>query len=177
MPQKPSPSPRLLPPFATASTSVSSSVAAFVSSTCLWLPSPFHQGKPSFLRGPHCVVDCQVRSPAAKLGEDYLKLWDLILYWLRPPGFSTARDDSFLVTDAWNSLASQFWEGQLHTALKDGSVRHLFERTNSKYFGKGFEMLQVLEDNFRPSSISNSFTTLLALFNDTQGDKESIQEF
>jgi hypothetical protein len=39
-------------------------------------------------------------------------------------------------------------------------------------------MLQVLEDNFRPSSISNSFTTLLLfLFNDTQGDKESIHEF
>ena len=30
-------------------------------------------------------------------------------------------------------------------------------------------MLQVLEDNFHPSSISNSFTTLLAPFNDTQG--------
>jgi hypothetical protein len=38
-------------------------------------------------------------------------------------------------------------------------------------------MLQVLEDNFRPSSISNSFTTLLALFNDTQGDKEGLLEF
>jgi hypothetical protein len=38
-------------------------------------------------------------------------------------------------------------------------------------------MIQVLEDNFRPSSISNLFTTLLALFNDTQGNKEGIQEF
>ncbi len=38
-------------------------------------------------------------------------------------------------------------------------------------------MLQVLEDNFRPSSISNSFTTLPALFNVTQGDKEGIDEF
>jgi hypothetical protein len=38
-------------------------------------------------------------------------------------------------------------------------------------------MLQVLEDHFRPSSISNSFTTFLALFNDTQGKKESIHEF
>ena len=102
---------------------------------------------------------------------------DLILFWLRTPGFSTARDDSLLVTDTRNSLASQFWEGQLRTALKDGSVRHLFENTDTKYFGKGFEMLQVLEDNFRPSSISNSFTNLLALFNDTQGDKESLHEF
>ncbi len=64
-------------------------------------------------------------------------------------------------------LFSQFWEGQLCTALKDGSVRHLFKNTGSKYLGKGFEMLQVLEDTFRPSSISNSFTALLALFNDT----------
>ena len=62
-------------------------------------------------------------------------------------------------------------------ALKDGSVRHLFENTDSKYFGKGFEMLQVFEYNFHPSSISNSFTTPLTLFNDTQGNKESIHEF
>ncbi len=38
-------------------------------------------------------------------------------------------------------------------------------------------MIQVLKDNFRPSSISNSFTTLRALFNDTQGNKEGIHEF
>jgi hypothetical protein len=42
------------------------------------------------------------------------------------------------------------------------------------YFGKGFEMLQVLEDNFCPLSISNLFTTLLALFNNTQGNKKGI---
>jgi hypothetical protein len=62
-------------------------------------------------------------------------------------------------------------------SLKDGLVCYLFENTNSKYFGKGFEMIQVLEGNFDPSSISNLFTTLLALFNDTQGDKEGIHEF
>ena len=112
-----------------------------------------------------------------KLGEDYLKLRDLILFWLRSLGFSTACDDSLLVTDTRNSLASQFWEGQLRTALRDGSARHLFEKTDTKYFGKGFEMLQVLEDNFRPSSILNSFTTLIALINDTQGDKEGLHEF
>jgi hypothetical protein len=38
-------------------------------------------------------------------------------------------------------------------------------------------MLQVLEDNFCPSSISNTFTTLLSLFNDRQSDKEGIYEF
>jgi hypothetical protein len=41
----------------------------------------------------------------------------------------------------------------------------------------GFEMLQVLEDNFRPSSISNTFTTLLSLFNNRQSDTEGIHKF
>ncbi len=95
-----------------------------------------------------------------KSGNEYLKSRDLILFWLRSPGFSTARDDSLLVTDPPNSIASQFWEGQLRTAMKDGFVRHLFENTDTKYFGKGFEMLQVLEDDFCPSSISNSFINL-----------------
>ncbi len=81
------------------------------------------------------------------------------------------------MTEGRNALASQFWEGQIRTSLKDGSVCSLFENTNSRYFGKGFKMIQVLEDNFRPSSISNSFTTLHALFNDTQGDKEGIHKF
>ncbi len=79
--------------------------------------------------------------------------------------------------DAWNALARQFWEGQLWTALKDGPVCFLFKSMGSTFYGKGFEMLQVLEEHFHPSSISNSFTTLLALFNDTQGEKESIHEF
>jgi hypothetical protein len=39
-------------------------------------------------------------------------------------------------------------------------------------------MLQLLEDNFHPSSITkNTFTTLLALFNTAQGDKEGLHEF
>jgi hypothetical protein len=72
-----------------------------------------------------------------------------------------------------NALASQFWEGQIRTALKDGGdARFLFENTGSTYYDKGFEMLQVLEDHYRPSSISNTFTTLLSLFNDKQSDTE-----
>jgi hypothetical protein len=76
-----------------------------------------------------------------------------------------------------NALTSQFWEGQLRTALKDSPARFLFENTGSTYYDRGFKMLQVLEDNFRPSSISNTFTTLLSLFNDKQSDKEGIHEF
>ena len=98
------------------------------------------------------------------------------MYWLRCPGFSTARSDGALVTDSANVLASQFWEGQLRAALKDGPASFLFENTGSTFYDKGFKMLQVLEDNFHPSSISNTFTTLLSLFNDKQSDKEGIHE-
>jgi hypothetical protein len=38
-------------------------------------------------------------------------------------------------------------------------------------------MLQVLEDHYRLSSISNTITTLLSLFNDKQSDAEGIHEF
>ncbi len=38
-------------------------------------------------------------------------------------------------------------------------------------------MLQLLEDNFCLSSISNTFTTLLALFNTTQDNQEGLHEF
>lgn len=115
--------------------------------------------------------------PPIKTADDYHQTRDVLMFWLRSPGFSTARSDDLLLTDARNALASQFWEGQIRTAIKVGPARFLFENTGTTFFGKGFEMIQVLEDHFRPSTISNSFTTLLSLFNDTQGDKESIHEF
>ncbi len=43
-----------------------------------------------------------------KNATDYLAARDLILYWLRRPGFSTARSGSALITDSMNALASQF---------------------------------------------------------------------
>jgi hypothetical protein len=56
--------------------------------------------------------------PAIKSGSDYLQTWDLIHFWLRSPGFSTSRSDSALIiTDTNNSLASQYWEGQLWMAV------------------------------------------------------------
>jgi hypothetical protein len=115
--------------------------------------------------------------PPINSSDNYLAARDLILYWLCRPGFSTARSDTALITDPSNALASQFWEGQIRTALKDGPTRFLFENNGSTYFDKGFQMLQVLEDHFRPSSISNTFTTLLSLFNDRQGDTEGIHQF
>jgi hypothetical protein len=77
--------------------------------------------------------------PVIKNTTDYLQTRDLILYWLRCPGFSTARSDSALITDSRNTLASQFWEGQIRTALKDGGdARFLFENTGTTYYDKGF---------------------------------------
>jgi hypothetical protein len=116
--------------------------------------------------------------PMIKNATNYLAACDLILYWRCCPGFSTARSDSALITDLTNALASQFWEGQIRTALKDGGdARFLFKNTGSTYYDKGFEMLQVLKDHYRSSSISNTFTTLLSLFNDKQSDTEGIHEF
>ena len=78
--------------------------------------------------------------PAIKNTTDYLQTRELVLYWLRRPGYSTARSDSALITDSRNALASQFWEGQIRTALKDGGdTRFLFENTGSTYYDKGFE--------------------------------------
>jgi len=63
-------------------------------------------------------------------------------------------------------------------ALKDGGdTWFLFENTGTLYYDKGFEMLQALEDHYCPSSISNTFTTLLSLFNDKQSDAEGIHAF
>jgi hypothetical protein len=115
-------------------------------------------------------VDC-FTLPPINSNNNYLCSRNLTLFWLYSSGFSTACDNSLLITDAHNALASQFWEGQLQTSLKDGLVWFLFENMGLTFYGKGFEMLELLEDTFRPSSISNTFTTLLALFNTTQGDK------
>jgi len=106
--------------------------------------------------------------PQIKSADDYLQTRNVLLFWLRFLGFLTARLDELLLTDERNSLASQFWEGHLQAAIKDRPARFLFENTGSTFYGKGFEILQVLEDHFCPSSISNLFTTLLTLFNDTQ---------
>jgi hypothetical protein len=122
-------------------------------------------------------VDC-FTLPVIKNAADYLAARNLIFYWLCRPGFSTARSDSALITDSTNALASQFWEGQIQMALKDGGdARFLFKNRGSTYYDKGFEMLQVLEDHYRPTSISNTFTTLLSLFNDKQSDSEGIHKF
>ena len=39
------------------------------------------------------------------------------------------------------------------------------------------EMIDVLNCHCRPDSVTNAFTTLMSLFNDVQGEAESIIEF
>jgi hypothetical protein len=114
--------------------------------------------------------------PPIKSGSDYLRTWDLILFWLRSSGFSTGRSDSALITDTTNSLASQSWEGQLQMAVQDGPVRFLFDNTGDLYFGHRFEMLAALETNFKPATFSHAFATLLSLVNNKQAE-EGIHEF
>ncbi len=102
--------------------------------------------------------------PVIKNTTNYLQTRELILYWLRRPGYSTARSDSVLITDSRNALASQFGEGQIRTALKDGGdARFLFENTGTMYYDKGFEMLQVLEDHYRPSSLQHVHHSALSI--------------
>ena len=64
-------------------------------------------------------MDC-FTLPPIKSENDYLQTRDVLLFWLCSPGFSTARLDEVLWTETRNALVSQFWEGQLRAAIKDG---------------------------------------------------------
>ena len=109
--------------------------------------------------------------------KGYLDMQDEIAYYLRSDEYCTRRSDSLLVTDSSNAEASRYWEGQLRVAVKNGGLRFLFENTGSRFHGKGFEMLDVLNRHCRPDSVSDAFTTLVSLFNDVQGNSEPIVEF
>ncbi len=45
------------------------------------------------------------------------------------------------------------------------------------YDGKGFEMLDAFDQQCRPDSVPNAFTTLLSLFNDNMGESEEVMAF
>jgi hypothetical protein len=59
---------------------------------------------------------------ALKDDKAFINNYDLIQYYLRIPEFSTGRADDALITDSSNLDASRMWEGQLHVAVKDGSL-------------------------------------------------------
>ena len=76
-----------------------------------------------------------------------------------------------------NVKASLFWEGQNQAAVREGSLRFLFDNKGTLYHGKGFEMLAVLNQHCHPAMIVNAFSTLMSLFNDVQVPLEPVLKF
>ena len=111
---------------------------------------------------------------SVKDAKGFLDSLETIQFYLRMPEFLTGHADDSLTTDALNVEASRVWEGQLWLAIKDGSLKFLFEHNGSLYHGCGFKMLAALMQHCRPDSVSNAFSSLLSLFNDMQGDNELI---
>jgi len=93
------------------------------------------------------------------------------------PKFSTGHNDDSLTTDANNIEASRAWEGQLRLAVKDGTLRFLFENKGALFHDHGFKMLVTLMQHCPPDSVSNAFTSLFSIFNDVQGESELILEY
>jgi len=107
----------------------------------------------------------------------FLDSLEQIQYYLQMPDFCTGCTDDSLVTDASNQKASRVWEGELRITIKEGTLRFLFENKGTQYHGRGFEMLAALMQHCRPDTVTNAFSSLLSLFNDVQGENESILEY
>jgi hypothetical protein len=91
--------------------------------------------------------------------------------------FSMGHADEVLTTNSGNQEASQVWAGQLCIAVWDGSLCFRFENKGTLFHGRRFKMLATLIQHCCPDSVSNAFTSLLSLFNDVQGEIESILEY
>jgi len=119
-----------------------------------------------------------LKLPALKDPKAYLDVYDMILYWFRQPEYGTLlSDESLLVTTPSNVAASNFWEGQIRSAVREGSLWFLFDNKGTLYHGKGFEMLAVLNQHCRSDRIANAFIMLMSRFNDVQGQSEPVLEF
>ncbi len=124
-------------------------------------------------------------SPCAKLlkldpmkdAKAFLDTLEQIQFYLPMPDFSMGHADDSLTTDATNQEASRVWEGQLRLAVKDGPLWFLFNNKGSQYHGRGFKMLATLMQHCCPDTVTNAFASLLSLFNNVQGDLESIIEY
>ena len=78
--------------------------------------------------------------PVLKDIKAYLDVYDMILYWLRQPEYGTLlSDESMLVTTPSNVAASLFWEGQIRSAVREGSLCFLFDNKGTLYHGKGLK--------------------------------------
>ena len=145
-------------------------------------PPPGPAPAPPTVLPPAPAVPVPVRAELLKLdpikdAKGFLDSLETIQFYLRMPEFSTGHADDSLTTDAANLEASRAWEGVLRSAVKDGTLKFLFENKGTLYHGRGFEMLAALMQHCRPDSVSNAFSSLLSLFNDVQGESESIIEY
>ena len=144
-------------------------------------PAPVPVAPTPALAGPPHVAASRPLEPLKlsplKDEKAVLDNYDLIQYYLRVPEFSTGRPDDTLLTDSSNADASRMWEGQLRLAVKDGSLKYLFDNKGDLYNGRGFEMLAALVQHCRPDLVANAFPSLLSLFNDVQGAEEPILQY
>jgi hypothetical protein len=60
--------------------------------------------------------------------------------------------------------------------VQDGPVRFLLDHTGDLDYGRGFEMLAILEAHLCPDTFSHAFATLISLITNKQ-DEECIHEF
>jgi hypothetical protein len=74
----------------------------------------------------------------------FLDSLEQIHFYLQMPEFSTGHANGSLTTNAGNLDASCVWEGQLHLAVKEGSIHFLFENKGSLFHRCGFEILDTL---------------------------------
>ncbi len=109
-----------------------------------------------------------------KDAKAYHGLLSIIKFYLWEPEFSTGHTDGKLVMAMSNLKASHLCEGQLCLAVKDGTLCFLFENKGNIYNGKCFEMLTTLDTYCRPNSVANTFSSLLLIFNELQGDDKPI---
>ncbi len=69
------------------------------------------------------------------------------------------------------------WVGQLWLAVKNGSLRFLFENKGDTFNDRRFEMLAALTQHCCPDCVLNAFTSLMSIFNDVQGQDEPILQY
>ncbi len=69
------------------------------------------------------------------------------------------------------------WEGQLCLAVKDGDLWFLFKNKGNLYNDRSFEMLVALTQHCCHNSVANASMSLLLLFNNVQGNDESILQY
>jgi hypothetical protein len=69
------------------------------------------------------------------------------------------------------------WEGQIQLAVKDGSLRFLFDNKGDFYHNRSFETLIALIGYYHSDLMPNAFTSLLSLFNNVQRDLEPILQY